>query len=170
MILKGDKLIEEFEGEYEIHYSPSEGKWSFDEEDPEKIEGIFSKIIRLPFTILGYLLREDEGDKRRERMNNIRNIMLHLDIYSTSELKENDCEFPWSDVLVCPTLDESHDISYPELKDVGYTKEELEKIDLLRIDFRSPSSTWENMCGIEGILYICKKRKQQIYFLCTMMN
>jgi len=170
MILRGDKLIEEFEDEYEIHYAPREGeKWFSDEEPEEEKAGMFWKIILFPFTILGYLLREDEGDKKRVIMNNIRNIMLHLDIYSTSELEGNYCEFPWSDVLVCPILDGRHESS-SELKDGGYTEEEIEKMDLLKIDFQSPPVTWANMCGSAGILYICKKRKAQIYFHCTMMN
>ena len=179
MILKGGKLIEEFEDEYEIHYAPRENSILFSDEEqepvPEKKEGIFWKIlvwkiIIFPFTIVGYLLTESEGDKRRRIMNNIRDIMSHLDIYSTSDLEGNYCEFSWSDVLVCPILDGSHDLSSSQLKDYGYTEEEIEEMDLLKIDFRSPPWTWASLCGTAGILYICKKRKAQIYFLQTMMN
>jgi len=154
MILKGDKLIEEFEDEYEIHYAPREGKeWFSDEEESE----------------IGWLSFEPLIDQKSFRMNNIKNIMLHLDINSTSELKKGHCEFRWDDVLVCPILDESHDPSF-FLVEPGIKKEDLEKMDLLRIDYRSPNSTWANMCGEAGVLYICKKTKQQIHFYCSMMN
>ena len=49
-------------------------------------------------------------------------------------------------------------------------KTDSAKENIFWVYFKSPRSTWKNLCGREGYLSICSKHKIQVDFECTVMN
>lgn len=73
-------------------------------------------------------------------------------------------EFPWDDVALSM-------LSYPDsVKFSNKTCDRCRKQTLVHIYFRSPSSTWRNMCGRAGHMTICTDCKKQVEYSPTMMN
>ena len=72
-------------------------------------------------------------------------------------------EFPWDDVERCM----NNDINTP-IEGLTHCPKCGRRLRWIR--FRSPSWTWQELCGREGSLAICEDCHKQVYFRCEVMN
>ncbi len=103
-----------------------------------------------------------------------------------------EAKFPWGHVFKCKILEDFDIAKYglssrypvkilcPACEDEFQaltnrqvlTSDEEQEIHnrMITVDFRSPSSTWRNLCGKAGYLFICTKHKKQIFFEVLVIN
>lgn len=86
---------------------------------------------------------------------------------------ESEERFPWNDVRASQAdlkLQKIH-AERPDLPDVRCCPQcGAVPPDLHWIYFRSPSETWELLCGREGWLALCERCPRQVHFALTAMN
>jgi len=143
----------------------------------EKIKTAFFNAIEQGEIIIPYskeeLIMKELGlsyctHKRKEAFN----ILIEKG-YNPMEKDFYDIEgepyFPWDDVIDCKDLPIQDPFPNSEPFDMKiYECECFNKA--FWIYFKSPVSTWGNLCGTEGYLLICPHCVRQIYFEQTAMN
>ena len=79
------------------------------------------------------------------------------------EVMDHDSEFRWEDVDACM----DNEVETP-IDGLTHCPKCGKKLRWIR--FRSPSRTWQELCGREGSLAICEECHKQVYFRCELMN
>lgn len=85
-------------------------------------------------------------------------------IFSIEERMPTDISYPWQDVYLSIL---SNPDSVKFLTDKCYI---CNNRSLVELYFKSPSCTWDQLCGRAGDMTICTECKKQVKFKVTLMN
>ena len=90
--------------------------------------------------------------------------------WQASELDSEETMFPWGDVFKSKIVanEDTNLKPCPECEKENAAKRS--EGNIIAVFFRSPSITWEHLCGCEGYLTICIKHKKQVDFMPTIIS